>query len=421
MLKLSKVLVLSLLVVCLASAAFATTSRVQALAGTSNYINDDSNIFRWYGTLPSYANLVMAEAGNGTSQGGDSAVNADDQALGFTYSWGEDSPLGTWGIFLLTNSLDDGSFFAFNPLITLGVLAGGGAAGFTGLVETPTTKFVLAWGNELEQFSYGINFTRSDAEFENTDPLAPPELETLSFTTFGGGVRADLGENAYLDVAVTYGKAGGETTPAGLDVFDTSTAFDIAGRIFFEWRDDITMVPFVGFQTFEYSPNLPVPPATSTGIQGTDFTLGISFNMDVNTSNMLIFATEFESATVEPANVVAGDLSKADATVLPKFFLAVESDINSWLTTRVGATKTMVKIEVTDVLGNTTTETGNPLRINPVTEFEWFLGAGFHMGDWDVDAVLANDTPFRLGYWLTGFGTDDPDPPIKRISATYRF
>ncbi len=117
MFKVGKVLVLSLLVVGLCSPlAMATTSRVQALAGASNYINDDSDIFRWYGTLPSYSKMVMAEVG-------DIDFTADGsyyQALGFTHDWGEDHWLGTWGVFLLRNSIEDGSFYLFNPLITTG-------------------------------------------------------------------------------------------------------------------------------------------------------------------------------------------------------------------------------------------------------------------------------------------------------------
>ena len=62
MLRVGKILVLSLLVTSLcASMAFATTSRVIALGGTSRYINDDSDIFRWYGTLPSYSKMVYVE------------------------------------------------------------------------------------------------------------------------------------------------------------------------------------------------------------------------------------------------------------------------------------------------------------------------------------------------------------------------
>jgi hypothetical protein len=55
------------------------------------------------------------------------------------------------------------------------------------------------------------------------------------------------------------------------------------------------------------------------------------------------------------------------------------------------------------------------------SDFAWFLGGGFHVGEWDIDAVFNPDLPFRLGYWLTGYGSDIAEPPVGRVSATYRF
>ena len=58
--KISKILILSVLVLAMASVASATTSRVIALANAAPYMNDDSDIFRWYGTISSYNDMVMA-------------------------------------------------------------------------------------------------------------------------------------------------------------------------------------------------------------------------------------------------------------------------------------------------------------------------------------------------------------------------
>ena len=63
MFRVTKIFVFSLLVVAIALPALATTSRVASLGGPARYINDDSDIFRWYGTLPSYTKMVMAEVG----------------------------------------------------------------------------------------------------------------------------------------------------------------------------------------------------------------------------------------------------------------------------------------------------------------------------------------------------------------------
>ena len=107
--KLSVLLTLSLLVALVATSAFATTSRQQSLAGTGDYFNDDANIFRWNGTLTAYNNMVMVEAGQASGFGD---VNVDFTALGFTSDFGRN--WGTFGIFLLHNSVEDMSFFLFN-------------------------------------------------------------------------------------------------------------------------------------------------------------------------------------------------------------------------------------------------------------------------------------------------------------------
>ena len=100
----SKVLILSLLVVALAAPAFATTARVNSLAGTGDYMNDDSNMFRWYGVLPSYANLVMMEVGSWDG-------NVDHRGIGVTHACGDEGKWGTWGFWLLEDAVNDDSFF----------------------------------------------------------------------------------------------------------------------------------------------------------------------------------------------------------------------------------------------------------------------------------------------------------------------
>lgn len=419
MFKISRVLIISLLVVMMAVPAFATTSRVRALADASSYINDDSDIFRWYGTLPSYSRIVMAEAGQAYSEGLGPVYGADTeyQALGFTHDWGEDHWLGTWGVFLLHNSIEDMSFYGYNPLVTTG--------------GVPTTKFVFTWGQEIEDlFAFGLQFTRSEASVEN-EPAAVGDM-TSSFTTLGAGIRLDLGESAYADAAFTYGTAGGDMTVAGTggappqtgDLWANSTSFDIEGRLFWEWMDDVTVVGVAQFVSFDYLTEAAnQSTTTSGGATGTNILLGASLDMDVNTNNMLIFATEVEFGSAEPSKIISADTStpkEINAVVLPTFRIALESDINSWLTTRVGARKTMAKVETkyaTATGERTVTTTGPGLG----GDFLWSLGAGFHVGDWDLDVHFDHDVPFRLGYWITGFGTGDPDPPIMRASGTYRF
>ena len=147
-----------------------------------------------------------------------------------------------------------------------------------------------------------------------------------------------------------------------------------------------------------------------------------SFDFDVNTNNMLVFATELEFFNWEPSKKAEGVETELSATVLPRFYIALESDITSWFTARVGANKTMASFTEKDAAGNETKYTNSEYLADITDSFDdfaWFLGGGFHVGEWDIDAVFDPSTPFRLGYWLTGYSSDTQ--PVGRISATYRF
>ncbi len=411
MFKVSKVLVLSLLVVGLCSPlAFATTSRVAALAGASNYLNDDSDIFRWYGTLPSYSKMVMAEVGQSFSSI-DGNVTSDFQALGFTHNWGEDHWLGTWAVFLFMNSVEDGSFTLFNPLGTPGI--GANYVGSTLGLAVPSTKFAVAWGKDLSSLSIGLNFTRSDVSTK----FPGGATNDLAFTTLGGGVRWDMNESTYGDAAVTLGFAGGDT----LGGFDKNMAFNIEGRLFWEFIDNATLVPYFGYNQAEFS--IDAAPAPN-GDKWNEITFGASLNFDVNTNNLLIFAADFQSLDWQFSKA-DGDETELSTTILPKFYCALESDVTSWFTARIGATKTMAKFTAKNAAGDEVEFTNSELLglvgLDTLDDFTWHLGGGFHVGEWDIDAVFSHELPFRLGYWLTGFGVGDPDPVVSRVSATYRF
>ena len=92
----------------------------------------------------------------------------------------------------------------------------------------------------------------------------------------------------------------------------------------------------------------------------------------------------------------------------------------------MGASKTLQKTVVKDVNGEETTITYPTADIFstgfvPGGDFGWSLGLGFHLGEWDIDTLLSHEAPFRVGYWLTGFGLADGDPFVTRVSGTYRF
>ena len=151
------------------------------------------------------------------------------------------------------------------------------------------------------------------------------------------------------------------------------------------------------------------------------FLIGAALNMDVNSNNMLIFAAELENGSIKDSKPGPDNQFEISWLTLPTFRIALESDINSWLTTRVGAYKMMTKYTVKNDAGDETSATGPNNEVFFPQDYNFFLGAGFHLGEWDIDANINPEMPFRLGYWLTGFGVQDPDPPIYRVSGVYRY
>jgi hypothetical protein len=284
------------------------------------------------------------------------------------------------------------------------------------------------WGKDLDAVSLGLTFTRSDGMIEIPD--ADPSKLDMNFTTIGGGIRFDIGEEMYGDAAVTFGFAGGDLNGG----WDKSNSYNLEGRLFYEFTDAATLVPWVGYNSGEFAVEaIPAP----SGQKYSDFGIGAALNWDVNTNNMLVFAAEWDMMSWELSKVddtVADDeITEINGNVLPKFYIGLESDITSWFTFRVGATKTMTKytvktkggqeVDITDlewvvdVLG---IDPGD-VNLDLIDDFTWNIGGGFHVGEWDIDAVFSPDLPFRMGYWMTGYGTSDPDPVVGRISATYRY
>ena len=410
-----KVFVVSMIVVAMtAPVAFATTARVNSLAGTGDYLNDDSNVFRWYATLPSYSNLVMAEVGSFNG------YNAYDQALGFTYACGEDGAYGTWGIFLMSNLMDE----AFYSQVSHTAPPMG-----EDIPGVPVNKFAIHWGKEFDGLALGLAFTRSDKGEEDTTPDSPAPAHpnyNMSYTTLGAGVRMDVGESAYADFAVTMGLAGGGLTDS--TEFDKKMSLNFAGRMFWEWKEYATIVPVIDFGMYEFAldnadpiNNDPLDPteAFGHGEKGNWFNLGVACNMDVNTNNMLLFGVEIAKIKSEPSlpDTSTSDWDETSAWALPSIFLGLETDVKPWLTVRMAARKTLWKETVKEIDGGEIMETD--------AEFEWFLGCGFHVAEFDIDCEVGAEAPFSMGYWLTGNSAYDAESgsnaPISRISATYHF
>jgi hypothetical protein len=442
----SKIVLVSLLVIAVAAPVFATTARVRSLANTGDYLSDDSNVFRWYSTLPSYANMVQAEIGTWNSNwiySGSPGGLFDSRALGLNYACGEDGKYGTYRVSLLEYAPDDPGFYLVNPFIQMMALSAGAYNNPLPYSVTPVNKWDLAGGWEIGDNSVvGFSFSRSSTKIEDQQ-LDPQEEISVSWTTLGFGYTYTNNEDLIFDAAFTFAKAGGDATLTAVAVppadpskweWDKNTGFDIAARLFWDWKDYVTVVPLFEYAQSEYliKHNGTVQPTGNLGNKNKALMFGAAMDIEVNGSNTVILAAEYNWAKFEPSSA---DSTAPEFTVsiLPTIRLALESQITSWLTTRVGALHRNATFKDTES-GLEAKWTNNAYDyydyvsqislIDIDNSFEWFLGAGFNVAEWTIDLELAPETPFSLGWWLHGYSAFDSGTtygPIARISGTYNF
>jgi hypothetical protein len=416
--KLFAVVLSVLFVVAAAAPIMATESRQIALGGVGNYIEDDYNIFAWPATLPSYSNTVwlsIAQARLERDWPGYTSwdsLSGPATLIGASYGLGSEHKYGTVAMFLYDKAP------GLNPVMG-------------GVFSSPLqNKLTLMYAYAAEKFSLGFFVVRSD---QGNTSDTPAEEDHHSYTSFGAGLRFDIGEKAYMDFAfdLSMGAYQDELFPIVTGVGDTvltsisedaNMMWGAKARIFYEVNETVTLVPYVGLRKFDFSLKADTLQALflpgNTGDKAMMFDIGFGANVKVNEDNLLVFAIEPISwLKWEPSALPAtAQEVSLDQKVIPRFFLALESDVRDWLTFRAGAHKSLVKTEYKNIdIGGVTLN-----RTDTGASFNYFMGLGFHVSDFDIDCVINNDLPLRLGYWLTGY-SGAQGYPVYMVSSTYHF
>lgn len=409
------ILIMAVAMTAAAVPAMATEARVEALGPyTANYIEDDYNVFGWYGTLPSYANIMTIGLEN------DWEYDYWQHAyFGLTYGLGDENEYGVIGMVFLEDMYGPNIYgwagdWPDDELFDTGI----------------TNRYTIMYGKELESMSFGLMFSYSSEKFLMTETDVDDFEVNGKYITFGAGARFDINEEMTADIAAdmtmcSYADSG---YYSGVPVEkNDGMAMQFKGRIFYEYSKDLTFVPFATYRMGNYS----LTPATNSyyggpnGFKDMLFKLGVAANITVNEDNMILFAIEpFSYWKGEPSQY-ADDYDgtiEITALTLPRFLLALETDVTDWMTFRIGCSKSLTKYKLTDTYAGD--ETVYELYTGRFWEtFEWNLGLGFHYGDFDIDCLISKDLPFAMGYWLTGYQPDPSDDmtPIGMVTALYHF
>lgn len=429
------------LVLAFASSAMATESRQIALGGAGNYIEDDYNIFAWPGTLPSYANIVWISINakqydewewdwydgewdkDNQEYLDDGHLNPDGMmtTMGATYGLGDEMKYGVLGMFFTHQAP------GLNPfgMSWYDVELWPGAGTFGWPVDN---KFTIMYGYAMEGLSFGLTLSRSDESMKVEGNFGILDQEMMegefhtAYTSIGAGLRFDVGDAAYADLAFDINFASYTDdyvgSYCGEETEDANMMWGVKARMFYEWTDAITWVPYFHIRSLDFSTKYDNDDCMNFGDKAFMFDLGIGANIAVNEDNLIVIAIEpFSHLKREPSEMPEGGSIEFKRLVLPRFIMGLESDVKDWLTFRAGAMKSLVKDEWTGSAGDdevTLTET--------YADFNFYMGLGFHVGDFDIDCLLNTELPLHMGYWLTGYQPEDGEElPVYMISAKYHF
>lgn len=370
----------------LATPAFATSSRVAAMGGGDDYFEDVNNVLRWYGSLASYGGTALFEY----QESRDSDWDPDRQKSATLIA--DLGPDGRWGV---------GGLFLFD--------------------EDPDDVLRLAWGRRLGPVQIGFQF-RSFWESVWTSYQGSSEPMSVTDWTYGLGARWELGPRAYLDAAGELIRAVREVVPEDADP-ETSSGSDSFGmriRLFKGLSDVTAVVPLLEYRRFIHT----VPSFEGLGTSGVydmdrrEISLGVGWNHLPDDDTLLVgsFTYGHHDTGLRNARYV-WDVQAFDE-IRHRYHMrfGVERRMLSWLTLRAGVWQRLESIETRRQVFS-----GMVFQTSETDEHDMALslGAAVHVGPFDADLVLNDQTPFNLG----GFVAQTPESGStwNRITLQYVF
>lgn len=403
--RMKKILALSaLLLLALPVVASAQMSRVEGMALQGDFIKDWSAIFSYPSQVSNVGNLVYGELGN-TSP----SLITFDRSVGAVIGNMWEGRLGTWAVHLREQT----------PQLGQGDAGSAPAPGTFG--NDPNThtmeSFDLMWGKKFGTTSFGLRLNRSFGSFETIDPaftgkvefdfnLADPNL-SRNILGVGGGIGFELNPTTNVEAGILWQQRKFSIDSAGVvtDQEDGANTYQFAGRLMWQWQPNIMVVPVFKYSSYDLSTSNYGTGVVNNSLKG--WQVGAAANWALGSNDLFVWGANFARNKLETVN----STNELTETYAPQVFAALETHVNSWLTLRFGANKgAWYTIEAKNT-------TPSSIKLKG-SDFNMHLGAGIKVGNLQLDAILADDFPNNLPYFISGNQTSDM---FTKVTATYPF
>jgi len=395
--------------------ANAQSSRVEGMDLQGDYIKDYTSIYTYPSSVSHVGNLVYGEFGGGFDRG----VGA---VLGNLW----EGRFGTWAVHLrqLEPSLGQATTNSHPGIGTFGVD-----------INTNTNRsFDLMWGKRMGGTSVGLRLNRSFGEVEISTPTAqaifnpnPVIADSSTFFRnvfgFGGGLGFEVNPSTQFEIGVLWQSRTFEVTSSPIAAAtnqkdDSPTSYELAARLMWQWQPNVLVVPVFKWYSFDYGYKV----TDATGTITRDATqkgwqIGAAGNWTLNQNDLFVLGFTAAHNTVENDTDAFGlglltvsglPVDKAEESIYPQIFAALETHVNPWLTVRFGATNdAFVQQKFTGPAGE---------EKDTFSRFDMQLGCGVKLGGLQFDAIMDPDFYNRI----TNVGSDSA-PGFGKVTATYAF
>lgn len=384
--------------------AFATSPRTSALGGDNTFMEDDSNVLRWYGSLTEYGNQVSI--GTGHHNLADNEPSWYDTLSGF--STGIHFNLGSGGT----------AAFYFNEFMRDNDVS-------TSTREDAENSLMVMYARSLGPIQVGLSLRHGGQEYSvalDTVGGRPLTHREHSCTTVGLGIRSDLSETSYVDAAIDLHRINWDDIGYNSDQGNQETFNNISLRTrgFVAIGPTMALVPAIEYwseNSLDFSPwsffsSLPL------GNKGTMFRMGCGLNYFPNSDNFLLISADYRDARDEISEIYGtfGSLGPYHYEMdLQQFsiLLATETRWNHWLTLRGSAGCQFIDFSKSRGFPKETSDNLFPMSI----------GAGIHLAGFDIDMAIASHEPALLAPNWNALESDEPSIQARGswFSANLRY
>jgi len=388
-----------LIVFCWVSSAYGSSSRILSLGGAGDYFADSFHATRWYGCLPEYPNLAILELGQWVSTDDGAAEPGSLQRRGAGVHF----------------RLDAGQRWGSAAVYLSEVVEAGQVPG----------SFLALWARSFGPVQVGFFSNWTFRESERYAEFAGDQVRQLAEDlTLGIGLRSDLGERLYCDLAADITgsrREFGYAPPREYSISGTSRkSFDLRIRFFAGLGDRAALIPLCQYTRVDRLAD------------GDEFALavlrdhyetrvGLGLNLFPDADNLLVASYEVQFGQ-DNRNAVPGTVGpfggQRISYTVQELRLGVESRLLSWLSLRGGCMQHIPEREVTtnsDFLAP-----GNETVKDRSLDLNLNLGLGIFFGSFTTDLVFSDETPYTFGHFLTGAG-GARETNFSSITMSYRF